>query len=209
MSSPGIIDGWLVNIVREIGAAAKDRGWTLRSGGADGMDLLFEYFWTGAKEIYIPWPGFNNRQPGVHGAVYVTDPVVCKAAEAIAKQVHPAWSNLRSGGKTLHTRNVFQVLGESINSPSDVCVYYADVGYTGEVKGGTRTAVELSKLNNVPTFNLKMTQDVIDLGILLELQWNNATPTTVTPTIKQSTNSSAPVKAQAHFEIKISSHTGA
>lgn len=162
-----------MSIISSIGEAAALHGWVLRSGGAHGMDSLFEAGWGVQKEIYIPWPGFNGRTHGVDGAIDVTDPTILRNAAVVARQIHPSWNSLKPGGKALHTRNVFQVLGEFMHTPSDICIYYAPIDYTGSVKGGTRTAVQLCKTRGIPTYNLMMTDDIIDLGIKLELQWNN------------------------------------
>jgi len=40
------------------------------------------------------------------------------------------------------------------NQVSDVCFYIADEE-NGKVKGGTRTAVELCRLNDVPCYNMR------------------------------------------------------
>ena len=160
----------LASIVQEIGELAGVHGWLLRSGGADGMDSLFEYFWKGPKEIYIAWNGFNHRYHGIKGAVNITDEATLKRAQYIVANVHPAWGRLKRGAKMLHTRNVFQALGDDVNSPSDICVYYANQDIYGNVQGGTRTAVEICRANGVPTYNLKITEDVINLQLWLD-QW--------------------------------------
>lgn len=130
---------------------------------------MFEAVWLGDKEIYIAWNGFNNRRHGVDGAINVTDPDVLERAAVMASQVHGGWRNLTRGGKALHTRNVFQVLGQDLDRPSDICLYWAHNQPNGEVKGGTRTAVVLSQQHNVPTYNLRMTEDIIRVRELLEL----------------------------------------
>lgn len=163
--SPAI---WLMTILQEIGQVARINNWILRSGAADGMDSLFEVCWSSNKEIYIPWNGFNNRWDGKDGAIFIpnSSPVIQQAQNVVSK-VHPVWSRLKSGAKALHTRNVFQALGQYLIDPADICIYYAPITASGEVDGGTRTAVEICKSYNVPTFNLKITDDVVALRALL------------------------------------------
>ena len=90
-------------------------GYTLRSGGADGADKAFENgarYGGGQTEIYIPWSGFNGRSTGI-----VRNSL---GAEALAQSVHPAWERLTPGGRKAHTRNVHQVLGLDLRTPSPV-----------------------------------------------------------------------------------------
>lgn len=116
--------------------------WTLRSGGADGADLAFE---NGAlnKEIFLPWEGFNNND----SLLYTQS----KEAREIAAKIHPKWNDLKESVKKLHTRNIHQVLGKDLKSPSLFLVCWTE---NGEDIGGTRTAIICAKENNVPVFNL-------------------------------------------------------
>lgn len=167
-SEKGEIATWLVDLVKEIGDVAKKNNWTLRSGAADGMDTLFEDAWGLSKQIFMPFEDFNGRVPGVDGAILVDDPMILEQATTIASKVHPVWKRLKKPAKELHTRNVFQALGPELNRPSDFCVYYAPVDENGEVEGGTRTAVEICKSHNVPTYNLRNTDDVAKLREFLK-----------------------------------------
>lgn len=129
-------------------------GWLLRSGGAIGMDSWFESLWNSNKEIYIHKPCVDNRRAGVDGAIYIGVGRVNKAKE-IALGIHPNPKALKPTGVALHTRNIFQVLGENLDDPSDIIVYYAKFDNTGEeITGGTRTAVVLGKQKQINHFNL-------------------------------------------------------
>lgn len=164
----GEIATWIVDLVNEVGAAAKKHNWTLRSGAADGMDSLFEAAWGDNKEIYLPYDGFNGHWGGQNGAILVEDPMILAQAVDIVSKVHPVWKKLKKIAKELHTRNVFQALGAEVNHPSDFCVFYAPVDENGEIEGGTRTAVEICRFLNVPTYNLRDTDDVVKLRAFLE-----------------------------------------
>lgn len=150
----------ILEIVNGIGELAGHHGWTLRSGGADGMDSIFEKAWRGPKEIFIPWNGFSDRRHEEDGAIFIQDRAMLTAAEGIVSKVHPAWGRLKRGARALHTRNVFQALGPDLDKPSDLCLYYAEEGANREVKGGTRTAVEICKAHGVPTLNLMNSADM-------------------------------------------------
>ena len=124
-----------------------NRGQILRTGGAQGADNAFA---EGALksvnqlvEIYLPWQGFNGRCSPFHQ--------VNEDALMIAKKVHPAWHRLSPAAKKLHGRNVYQVLGYGLDKPSSLLVCWTK---NGELVGGTRTAIVLAHMYNIPVFNL-------------------------------------------------------
>lgn len=139
-----------------------EEGWTLRSGAADGADIAFE---KGAdagecdKEIYIPWNGFNGRYKGERGVYVLEDLKNWRVAEAIAASVHPAWAHLKQGAKKLHTRNVYQVLGQDLDTPSRFLLCWAPVDKNNIPKGGTRTAWVLATKQQIPCYNLALEED--------------------------------------------------
>jgi hypothetical protein len=141
--------------MREFARALAQGGWVLRSGGADGADSAFE---AGSHEvdpalaeIYLPWRGFNNNTSRRYR--------VSDEALAIARTVHPAWERLSSAARKLHSRNVYQVLGESLDAPSELLVCWTADGCEAERTrnsrtGGTGTAIVLAERHGVPRFNL-------------------------------------------------------
>lgn len=142
---------------------ATKMGWTLRSGGAAGMDAWFERLWNANKEIYIAWEGCFNRRHGVDGAIFIDDQRK-NAAWSLAKQVHPRGNSLKGAAKEFHTRNTFQILGENLDKPSDIVVYYAKFDQDGvEPTGGTRTAVMLGRQHQLNEFNLILPDDRLRL----------------------------------------------
>lgn len=117
----------------------------MRSGGAPGADAAFETSSGFAKEIFLPWKGFNGNTSILHPP--------SGEAMAIAAKTHPFWPRLSPAGKKLHARNVHQVLGKSLDSPSLFVVFYARER-EGQVEGGTATAVNLARSRGIRTFNL-------------------------------------------------------
>lgn len=127
-----------------------------RSGGADGADSVLEYvlrYSTGLKEVYLPWDKFNGRV--ADGVEYINAARLSTYTQAlrIAKATHPAWERCSQGAQKLHARNVYQVLGKDLKSPSKVLICWAQPTTTG-VKGGTNTAVQLAKSIVVPVLNV-------------------------------------------------------
>lgn len=129
------------------------QGFVLRSGAADGADSAFEQGADaagGPKEIYLPWPGFNDHPSG---RIYIPE-----RAFEIARGVHPHWHNLKPGVRRLHARNALQVLGVGLESPSRVVVCWTPDGCIDEharsrETGGTGTAIALASRHNIPVLN--------------------------------------------------------
>jgi hypothetical protein len=130
-------------------------GWILRSGGANGADTAFEEgcdVLHGKKEIYLPWSGFNGN----------TSSLVSPSDRAVrtANTIHPAFISLKPAAKLLVSRNMHQVMGQDMNTPTDCVICWTPDGcesltmYSRKT-GGTGTAIALASLNNIPIFNLK------------------------------------------------------
>lgn len=161
-----------------LGADLGSRGWRLRSGHADGPDMAFETgspLWLGSdayhgvlgREVYLPWKKFNGRRR--HFDPFVEDPTgnsedegyyvpdahwpTYRKAEEIAQSVIPWWDKLKPSYKRLHTRNVYQVLGFNLDTPSDLLICNADLDKHGEPTGGTRTAIKIAEKYKVPVIN--------------------------------------------------------
>lgn len=121
-------------------------GHILRSGGANGADLAFETgcdMHDGLKEIYLPWKGFNGSSSTLY---YIPE----KAFE-IASEIHPAWDKCSPSVRKLHARNILQVLGQDLNTPSEVVICWTK---DGQYIGGTRTALMVAKLYSIEIINL-------------------------------------------------------
>lgn len=149
--TPQAIQGGMAYVAQLL----SNMGWVLRSGGAIGADKAFQ---TGAKaslaEIYRPLG--EQRYP--------TE--LWEQAMQIAASTHPAWNHCSDYAKALHTRNVFQVLGGDLNTPSRFVLCWTPDGaeYTRETSratGGTGTAIRIADMYGVPVFNLA-NQTVID-----------------------------------------------
>jgi hypothetical protein len=126
-------------------------GYLLRSGGADGADLAFEKAYRregGAMEIYLPWKNFNKNPSGLY--------TVSAEALQMASSIHPAWHRCTPKAKLLHGRNCYQVLGKSLDKPSNVVICWTK---GGKIVGGTATAIRLANDCYVPVINLAVFQD--------------------------------------------------
>ena len=131
------------------------KGWTLRSGGANGCDSFFEAGFkdaNGLAEIYLPWKKFNANASSLYE--------ITPKALALASQIHPAWHACSDAAKRLHARNCYQVLGQNLDKPSDLLICYTS---EGQEKGGSATAIKLARKYNVPVVNLGCTKWTTEL----------------------------------------------
>lgn len=139
----------VLTLMADLAQDLAKEGWVLRSGGADGADSAFEWgcdLKRGEKEIILPWPMFNgNLSP----LILPREGEVLERATLIAQQ-HNYWPALTLPARKLHTRNVLQVMGVTLDEPAD-CVICWTKG--GKVVGGTATAIKVAKSLGIPVFN--------------------------------------------------------
>lgn len=149
--TPREICDLMTRIARRLAA----RGFTLRSGGADGADLAFEAGAGDSKEIFLPWKGFNGSDSPLHKQYSKYD-----QAMVLASSLHPAWHSLGNGPRSMMARNCCQVLGENLDSPSKFIVCWTPDGCESihersRRTGGTGQAIALAFREDIPVFNLK------------------------------------------------------
>jgi hypothetical protein len=138
--------------IRTIAEDLASRGYTLRSGGAAGADSAFEQgCGNGGKEIYLSWKGFNKNRSKLWFSKFPYE--VCQEAYRLARLVHPVWDRLAAPIKTLHARNVMQVLGKDLQTPSEFVVCWTP---DGACVGGTATAIKLAQQHNILVINLAL-----------------------------------------------------
>ncbi len=149
---------WALTMMTEIARQLSLEGHVLRSGGAPGADSAFEYGHAGNMEIFLPWDGFEKKYIGENPDIYIVPEkavprVVYNRAWEMARDIHPNWSAVSQGVSKMHVRNVFQILGYDLDTPSTVVVFWAPER-NGVVAGGTATAIHLARAHGIPTFNL-------------------------------------------------------
>lgn len=152
----------ILALMRTIGAIVPQYGIICRSGSADGADLAFENgcLQSGSNlfESYLPWNGFNGLYKD---QTHIIPSTLSNYQDAIhiARSIHPVFDKLSSAVQKLHTRNVYQVLGMDLHTPSSFLVCYAKPTKTG-VAGGTGTAWELAKRHGILCYNLWYASDI-------------------------------------------------
>ena len=172
----------ICRMMKDIAAVAAIRGYTGRSGGADGADDAFEQGFlsiaphlkfdnTAEFDVYVPWKRFNGRFAPKHERHNIIDGGDTWKAFEIMKTIHPVYKkggSLSRGAEQLHTRNIFQVLGYNLKTPSDFLICYSIPTADG-VSGGTNTAWQLALRHDVECYNLYNQFDIERLKEFLDL----------------------------------------
>jgi hypothetical protein len=144
----------ILQTMEDIGRRLAQLGWCLRSGAANGADSAFELGCDsvpGPKEIFLPWERFNEHLSDLY--------TIKPEAYEYASKVHPRWATLKTPGRKLHARNIYQVLGYDLNTRVSVVVCWTPDGCERKrdrsiQTGGTGTAISLASDLNVPVYNL-------------------------------------------------------
>lgn len=142
----------VLRMLQHFASVAEILGMVLRSGGADGCDSAFESGCSADNSIiYLPWPLYNS-----HLSTNVT---VCEKAIRTAKHLHPMGDHLRDSHARLHGRNVYQVIGTEMVTPSEFVICWTPDGAEAahacsSRTGGTSTAIALADQCGIPVFNV-------------------------------------------------------
>lgn len=138
----------ILDLIEKISAFLREQGYTLRSGGADGADSAFEKGAGEQKEIFLPWPKFNNNKSTYDGDNWKYKKIHLK----LAKEFHPSFEQLTVQIKKLMVRNSAQIIGKDTEDiPSDFVICYTK---DGKDSGGTGQALRIARSMNIPIYNL-------------------------------------------------------
>lgn len=144
-------------LMQRVGEVLARRGFLLRSGGAIGADRAFE---SGARRAGGAVEIFRPDRARTAGEIATPRLPAWDRALAIAAEHHPAWASLAPYVRALHARNVPQVLGPDLESPSAFVLCWTptfkldDAGAISAVSGGTGQAVRVARTCGVPIFHL-------------------------------------------------------
>lgn len=155
---------FVLELMEEFATNLEKRDYILRSGGAEGADQAFSRGAgdTDFKDIYVPWSGFAPKEDSENEVeLDDLDPKIIEEALLIVKKVHPSFKSLNATTVKFHIRNVFQVLGDDLKTPSEFLVCYATPTKKG-VEGGTNTAYQVALLNDIPAYNLFVMDELIE-----------------------------------------------
>lgn len=153
--------------MEELGKFLSKKNYVLRSGGADGADLACELN-AEHKEIFLPWKGFNNNPSELYLKSFSKE-INQKSAE-LARRFHPVYDQLSYGAQCMMKRNMHQVLGIDLETPSDFVVCWTK---NGKDVGGTGTAIRCAWAHSVPVYNLYNETDTKSFRTLMNMVKND------------------------------------
>ena len=136
----------ICELMTDFAHVAEQRGYTLRSGAAEGADTAFEEGVKYFKEIFLPWPMKSRK-----GIVLHEDEL--EAAMQLAANYYPRWQYAKYTTKLLMARNGCQVLGYNLNMPSKFVICWTP---DGKAVGGTSQAIHIAEDKGIPVYNLAL-----------------------------------------------------
>ena len=125
------VDEKYLEMAREAAKSLYEDGYTLRSGGARGMDKAFESEAGDKKEILRPKDATEE-------------------AMEIARYNHPYWHACNDYAKRLHGRNVQIILGKYLDDPVEFVLYWT----YDETQGGTAMGLKIARDRGIPTYSV-------------------------------------------------------
>lgn len=120
-------------LMTKIARHLKEKGYFLRSGGAEGADQAFEKGAGSKAEIWLP-----KKELPLWTSVF-TD------------YFHPAPNRLKEYPRQLMNRNAMQILGEFGSNPVNFVVCWTP---DGKDSGGTGQAIRIAQYYSIPVYNL-------------------------------------------------------
>lgn len=118
----------------------------MRSGGSPGADTAFEKgcdLCGGAKQIFLPWRGFNDSD----SPLFETPP----PAVELAHKIHPGLKRRSGSVQKLRARNVCQILGACLSEPSQLVIAWTK---NAVMTGGSATVLRIAEKRGIPVLNL-------------------------------------------------------
>ena len=152
----------VLNTMTKLGKFMAELDFVLRSGAAPGADSAFEDgcdLGSGKKEIFLPWAGFQN-----HSSTFIG---VTNEARSLAATIHPRFHSLITNKQNLIARNMHQILGADLQTPVSFVLCWTPDGCENhheysQKTGGTGSAIACASKHDIPVFNLKNDQRVLD-----------------------------------------------
>jgi hypothetical protein len=155
--------------MRAITGQLEQFGYTLRTGGMEGPDEIFE---TASKnpELYLPWKGFNNKES--------KHTFNTKQSLDIAKLFHPTFEGLKPAIQAFLAKNARMVLGKDLKSPAMFIICWSEDGAENSKEKTAKTGnvghvIAIASAMKIPVFNFGKPDAEQRLRSFLELPGDN------------------------------------
>ena len=148
-------------IMNKIALFLAKHNFIVRHGNAKGADKAFDI---SPKEVYLPWNGFEGGYVD-YKEYFLFNPKAYEYIDLCC--LH--FNNLTQGGQKLHLRNIHQVLGRDLKTPSKFLICWTP---NGKVQRGTATAIKLAEIMNIPVLNLGL-YNINELELIINNFFNS------------------------------------
>lgn len=147
----------------EIVKMLENNGYTLRTGGMEGIEEIVENSVT-KKEVHLPWREFGGKQSRF---TFNSD-----RAYAIAKKYHPTFDGLSKGVKCFLAKNARLILGNNMTSPALFLLTWTEDGATSSRDRTARTGfaghpIAIAAGIGIPVINLARSDAEQKLNMLI------------------------------------------
>ncbi len=135
----------------------RGRGWTLRSGHAQGADQAFEEGAGKDAISYLPWHGFEREVDFGGRLITLAEPILLECYDSLVEMgIRYSRNGVKTSVKLLHGRNYLQVMGPGTpDCPASLFVLcWAPLDAAGKPQGGTATAINLARRHSIKVINL-------------------------------------------------------
>lgn len=138
-----------------------------RSGLAEGSDLSSFYGFKNADNYiaknasnYVVGERWFHTEiaDGTIKPLSMFSDELLNSATELALEARGSFHGLTPYSEKLHIRNAFQVLGDDLQSPTDLIILCAQP-FKNKVMGGTNTAFSIAKKYNIPHLNIFLKED--------------------------------------------------
>ena len=138
-----VIPGNIFNLLCNIGLNLNTDNWICRTGTARGSDAAFRTSYETKPtnlEVYAPEDILNNKYGNAD------------LAKSIVRNYHPCYDRIQCAfSQALLARNVYQILGSDLNTPSEIVFCYTE---NGLVQGGSAIVLKIAQHYGIPVVNL-------------------------------------------------------
>lgn len=139
----------IAEVFKRLAGELEKAGYTLRSGGNQGVEDIFEKATT-KNEIHLPWKGFNDKESKFS---FTTN-----QAKELASKYHPGWDGLKPFIQTFLAKNVRMIMGKDLKSPALFMITWTEDGAETIVEKTARTgdvghAIAVAHELRIPVFN--------------------------------------------------------
>ena len=145
----------IIEIMEVLAEGYAKSGYIIRSGGAAGADnVVTRVVPPESREIYIPWDSFSGLYHNGKDILRYDFSPRHKDATATYVDLMGIMErevSSRQAVVKLHSRNVMQILGYDLDTPSEFVICWTP---GGELRGGTATAIALANLFEIEVLNL-------------------------------------------------------